>query len=101
MVSKPLGKAIAGSFRLNLNLKVAHLAQDSLDMFMNLRSPVVCYPGDGRSLSIRSSISWNIPLCHHPPCKLEYEPPGMTNQPSAYLGEPRLNACKGPALYCF
>ena len=46
-------------FRPNLTLKVAHLALGSLDMIMIARTDMVCYPGTGRSLPIRSSISWN------------------------------------------
>ena len=61
-VSKRLGEAVNGSFRPNLTLKVAHFDQGALDLITIPHFDKVCYPGAGRSLPIRSSISPNRSL---------------------------------------
>ncbi len=60
--SEPLTKALNYSFRPNLTLQVAHLAQGSLDMITIPFADASCYPGLKRSLPIRSSILLNFCL---------------------------------------
>ena len=78
-VSKPLRKALAGAFRLNLTLQVTQLALGTTNVHNVLLLQAELTGIETKAPNPLQHFSEHIPAHHHL-SKLEYQPPGMTHQ---------------------